>query len=99
MDLRVRISGSGEVLVDEGRVSDFQGKVSGSGDLEMSEVRTDRASLRISGSGSGMIWAEKSLEARVSGSGEVGFRGQPEDVNTSVSGSGNVHSLSGLTED
>ena len=49
--------------------------------------------ISISGSGNCRCWVENDLEVRVSGSGSVYYKGDPEKVDARISGSGKVRKL------
>jgi len=59
-------------------------------EAENAEVRA--ADIKISGSGNCTIKALETLKARVAGSGDVRYSGDPR-VDTSISGSGTVKKL------
>ncbi len=83
------IGGSGNVSL-EGRTKDFEGKVSGSGDLNCSDLQSENTTVSVSGSGNARVFASISLKARVSGSGDVYYRGNPSSPEIHKSGSGSV---------
>ena len=67
-------------------------EVSGSGDVEAYDLKTEKAELKIAGSGSIGISVEKEIIARVSGSGDIKYKGQPRIEDIKVSGSGQISS-------
>ena len=83
------ISGSGDIELS-GNATDFEAAVSGSGDVDAYDLKTERAELKIAGSGSIGLSVEKEIVARVSGSGNIKYKGQPRIEDIKVSGSGNV---------
>lgn len=87
--LDIAISGSGDVE-GAGSATRVGVKVSGSGDIELGELKAEEVSVTISGSGDAMVHADKSLEVRIAGSGDVRYRGDPARVNAKVAGSGSV---------
>ena len=82
------VSGSGYIKLT-GSAADMDITVSGSGNLMLSEFQTNNADLDISGSGLIHVWVLDRLNARVSGSGRVQYRGNPI-VDFSGSGSGRL---------
>ena len=80
-----------EMLVLNGRTKDFDGKVSGSGDLKCSDLQSENTIIGVSGSGNARVFASVSLKARVSGSGDIYYRGNPSSPEIHTSGSGSVH--------
>lgn len=83
------ISGSGDIKL-AGKSSDFEAAVSGSGDVDAYDLVTDHADLKISGSGSIGANVQKEIVARISGSGNIKYKGQPRIEDTKVSGSGSI---------
>lgn len=87
--LDAAVSGSGALNLN-GNVKTADIKVSGSGNIRAKELKTDAVGATISGSGSIYIVANKSINARVSGSGRLVYTGTATNVNSSTSGSGRV---------
>lgn len=83
------ISGSGDIELS-GKATDFKAAVSGSGDVDAYDLKTEKAELKIAGSGSIGISVEKEIIARVSGSGDIKYKGQPRIEDIKVSGSGTI---------
>lgn len=88
-ELEVAISGSGNIDF-EGAVNIFDASVSGSGDIDAKKLRCKNANLRISGSGGAYLDVSDELFARVSGSGDIKYKGDPAKQDVKVSGSGKV---------
>lgn len=83
------ISGSGDIELS-GKATEFEAAVSGSGDIEAYDLKTEKADLKVAGSGSIGISVSNEIVARVSGSGDIKYKGQPRIEDIKVSGSGNV---------
>lgn len=83
------ISGSGDIELS-GKATEFKAAVSGSGDVDAYDLKTEKADLKIAGSGSIGISVEKEIVARVSGSGDIKYKGQPRIEDIKVSGSGTI---------
>jgi hypothetical protein len=83
------MSGSGDIKLS-GTTRDFDATISGSGDIEAYDLEADNVSATISGSADIQVTANKSIKARVSGSGDISYRGNPEKVDTKTSGSGDI---------
>jgi len=83
------MSGSGDIEL-RGKCTDFDIKVSGSGDIDTYGLAADNVDVLISGSADVEVTANKSLKARVSGSGDVSYRGNPQKVDTKSTGSGDI---------
>jgi hypothetical protein len=86
--LRVRISGSGDVA-GQGAADDLDLRISGSGSYRGSELKSKHATVGVSGSGSAVINASETLNANISGSGTVDYVGEPH-ITQNISGSGSV---------
>jgi hypothetical protein len=87
--LNVAITGSGDVEL-KGAATDAQYTVTGSGDVEAFDFLVEHLDCRISGSGNIHARVDKKLYARISGSGDIRYVGDPESVDRKVSGSGSV---------
>ncbi|WP_405413771.1 head GIN domain-containing protein [Maribacter sp. Asnod1-A12] len=83
------MSGSGDISLS-GKTTDFEATISGSGDIEAYDLEADNVDATVSGSADIQVTANKSLKARVSGSGDISYKGNPEKVNTKTSGSGDI---------
>ncbi|MDF4204658.1 DUF2807 domain-containing protein [Maribacter sp. SA7] len=83
------MSGSGNIALS-GATKDFEATISGSGDIEAFDLEADNVEATVSGSADIEVTAKKSIKARVSGSGDISYRGNPEKINTKTSGSGNI---------
>ena len=90
--LDVHITSSGDVDIGEG-VADTQViRISSSGDYNGESVRSDHVTARLTSSGSARLWAAESLDATLSSSGSVYYRGDPQ-VSDSHSSSGRVRQV------
>ena len=87
--VKSRVSGSGEIELT-GKTDKQDVRISGSGEYNAFDLTSNETVVDISGSGNCEIFVEESLEAEVSGSGDVEYRGEPKIVNTEVSGSGTI---------
>lgn len=87
--LSAAVSGSGALNL-AGNVKNADIKVSGSGHIRANDLKTDVVDASISGSGNIHVLANKSINARVSGSGRLIYTGNPTNVISNTSGSGRV---------
>lgn len=87
--LKIALSGSGDVNLS-GSTNQLEIHVSGSGDIRAYELVANSVETIISGSADIQVTANESLVARVSGSGDVHYRGNPSKIDSKTSGSGNV---------
>ncbi len=83
------VSGSGRFEAS-GRADKVKVSVSGSGKVAAADLQANACTVRISGSGNVEVHATKELDATISGSGAVSYRGNPAKVNAHSSGSGKV---------
>jgi len=88
-DLELNVSGSGNVRL-KGTASNFSAKLSGSGDIDAADLKSKIVIANVSGSGNSKVFCDESLTARVSGSGNIRYVGNPEKRDTKVSGSGSI---------
>jgi Putative auto-transporter adhesin, head GIN domain len=88
-DLSLFISGSGNFSF-AGTCKKMNAKVSGSGDIRAFDLPTEVVTARISGSGNMQLNVSQTLDATISGSGDIIYKGSPTTVTKSISGSGSV---------
>ena len=88
-DLEQKISGSGSISIS-GEADRAEISISGSGNVEGLDLEVDHCVVKISGSGRCKISVGDSLEANISGSGSVYYKGDPDRLISNVSGSGKV---------
>lgn len=87
--MNAAVSGSGDMDL-KGTARNFEAAVAGSGDIDGINLKTEKAALRVSGSGGITITVLNELDAKVSGSGSVKYKGNPSVEDVKVSGSGTV---------
>jgi len=88
----VSVSGSGKILA-RGSAKEIKATISGSGEVLAADLEVERCEVRISGSGDVEINVKSALDATISGSGSVSYRGNPSQVNSHSSGSGKVRKM------
>ncbi len=86
------VSGSGRIDAS-GTSERVNATISGSGEVLAADLSTKDCNIRISGSGDVEINVARELEANISGSGTVSYRGNPSKVNSHASGSGKVRKM------
>lgn len=91
-DLEIGISGSGSIRM-EGSGEEVYARISGSGKIKADDLEVKSLDARISGSGSIYMSVEDEIEASISGSGNVYYRGDPDRVINSASGSGKIRRM------
>lgn len=83
------MSGSGDINLS-GTTEVFDIQISGSGDIKAYDLIADTVDASISGSADIKVTANKMLKARVSGSGDIHYRGDATKIDSKVSGSGDI---------
>lgn len=83
------LAGSGDLTL-KGKTTDFTAKLAGSGDVHAFGLQADNTTASIAGSGDMEVVSNKYLKARVSGSGDIEYKGNPDKEDTKVSGSGSI---------
>jgi hypothetical protein len=84
-----KIAGSGDIRLS-GTTTNLIVKVAGSGDFDGSSLRSQNVNASVSGSGTAKVVCNGDLKARVSGSGDIFYSGNPKNRDTKVSGSGDI---------
>ncbi|MBN8576703.1 MAG: DUF2807 domain-containing protein [Cytophagales bacterium] len=88
----VNVSGSGRIEA-KGSAREIRATISGSGEVLAANLEVEKCEVRISGSGDVEINVKQALDATISGSGSVTYRGNPSQVNSHSSGSGKVRKM------
>ncbi len=86
------VSGSGKIYAS-GSASRVKTSISGSGKVLAADLQANSCEVRISGSGDVEINVKDELDANISGSGSVSYRGNPGKVNSHASGSGRISKM------
>jgi hypothetical protein len=86
------VSGSGKIQAS-GSAESVMTTISGSGKVLAADLQTNSCEVRISGSGDVEINVRNELDATISGSGTVSYKGNPSKVNSHSSGSGSVRKM------
>ena len=87
--VRAKVSGSGDITI-VGTTGAFRSDISGSGDIHSFGLTATTVDVNVSGSGSVETTVSERLEANISGSGKVYYKGNPPTVNSNISASGKV---------
>jgi hypothetical protein len=88
----VSVSGSGRVMAS-GSAQQMNATISGSGKVLAADLEVSKCDVRISGSGDVEINVKDALDANISGSGSVSYKGNPSQLNSHSSGSGHVRKM------
>jgi Putative auto-transporter adhesin, head GIN domain len=86
------VSGSGKIDAS-GSAQQVKSSVSGSGKVMASNLVTDKCEIHISGSGDVEVNVKTDLDATISGSGSVSYKGEPNHLNSHASGSGHIRKM------
>jgi len=92
-DVDSDVSGSGRVSVNGTIAGKADFEISGSGKVLGADLVTNVARIDIAGSGDVEITVNKDLDADITGSGTVRYKGNPARVNSDASGSGSVKKM------
>jgi hypothetical protein len=87
--VNAKLSGSGDITLN-GTSNRLQYALSGSGNIRAYSLQTEEAIVSVNGSGNCEVNVSEKLNARISGSGKIYYKGDPEEVVQHVSGSGKV---------
>ncbi len=83
------LTGSGDIKI-VGDTDVLETKITGSGDFHGFELNSDNTEAYVTGSGDIKVVSNKLLKARVTGSGDITFKGNPDKEDTKVTGSGSI---------
>lgn len=88
-NLELHVSGSGNIHL-KGTATKLTTKLSGSGDIDASSLKSKIVEANVSGSGNSKVTCDESITARVAGSGNIKYIGNPDKRDVKVSGSGTI---------
>lgn len=88
-DFECNLTGSGDIELS-GRTENAKIKLVGSGDFSGRGIQTINTYVEVVGSGDAEVNATESLNAKVSGSGDIRYSGNPKNVKKTTSGSGDI---------
>lgn len=87
--LDLSVSGVGS-LTAIGQVTNADVRVSGVGSANLKQLVAEHVVVRVSGTGDANVHATNSVDAKVSGIGDIVIHGNPQSVNKTTSGIGDV---------
>ena len=88
--LSIDISGSGDVSAT-GKTTTLDLDIAGSGEADLSDLVTTDATVGISGSGEARVAPTGTARLSIAGSGDITLTTRPAKLESSVSGSGDIH--------
>jgi hypothetical protein len=83
------IAGAGDMRLN-GRCDTFESEIHGAGDINAADLQSVRAKAEVVGSGDMELHVTDALEANVTGSGNIRYKGSPSRVVRNVTGSGDI---------
>lgn len=83
------VTGSGDLTL-KGRTNNLKVSVTGSGDYKGFNLIANDVDVSVNGSGDAKVVCNGNLTARVSGSGDIKYSGNPKTEDTKVAGSGSI---------
>jgi len=86
------INGSGNIIVSGPSAHEMDLLIAGSGNILATQLKAQFGKIKIAGSGSCEINVTDFLDAKIFGSGDIHYAGNPK-INTTVSGSGRIRKL------
>ncbi|MDM0115685.1 head GIN domain-containing protein [Variovorax sp. J22R133] len=89
-NLKVQITGAGDISVGGGKVTAQQLAITGTGTYSAPKLASERAEVAIDGSGEVQLAASATLAVRVDGIGNVRYHGDPA-VTRSIRGIGSIN--------
>lgn len=81
--------GSGQIKTS-GSCKQLNAELNGSGDLDAQHMASDQVTVNLKGSGTTNVFARRSAELTLRGSGDINVYGNPDSRNVSRTGSGEV---------
>lgn len=85
------LAGSGKMTL-KGTTNDLDVSVSGSGKFHGFDLQANNTVISVAGSGDAELFCNGKLKARVAGSGDIKYKGNPKTEETKVAGSGSIES-------
>ena len=85
-----KISGQGDVTINNGRVNHQTVEISGQGTYNASNIPTNHSKITISGQGDAYVNASQSLNVKISGQGSCVYSGKPSNIVQQISGQGKI---------
>lgn len=88
--LEITIAGSGDVTAS-GKTTALKLDIAGSGEADLSDILTTDADVSINGSGEATVGPTGTARISIAGSGDVTLTTRPTQLQSNVSGSGDIH--------
>ncbi len=88
-EIKTKISGTGDISL-LGTTQSLDAIISGTGSLKATDLEANKVIANVSGTGNAKVHAVQSLNADVSGTGSIIYKGNPIERNVNISGVGSV---------
>ncbi|NQX93204.1 MAG: DUF2807 domain-containing protein [Flavobacteriales bacterium] len=88
----VDLDGSGDITL-AGTAGEIDLDNDGSGSIQASDLKSAQAEVQNDGSGNIQVFATEALDMVLNGSGDIEYRGNPEDFKKDITGSGSIRSM------
>ena len=89
--IQMNFSGSGDFEVNDGNAKSQTIHLNGSGNVYAYGLKTETCSAVVSGSGDIEVYVSNSIEATITGSGNIDYRGNAQIKQIEVHGSGRIN--------
>lgn len=87
--VKASIGGSGNIDL-KGNTNELTCSIAGSGSIKAYDLQTDEITANVAGSGSIKTSVKNKIEAKLVGSGNIYYRGNPSKINSKSVGSGSI---------
>lgn len=88
-EVNAKVTGSGNMTL-KGKAKELACSVTGSGDLDAAGLESGNVDSTVAGSGNCKVYCTDFLQAKVVGSGDIDYKGEPKKKETKVTGSGSI---------
>lgn len=83
------VAGSGDLTL-KGKTLKMEANLAGSGNFNGFELQSNDTDISVAGSGDAKVVSKENLKARVAGSGDIFYKGNPKKEDSKISGSGKI---------
>jgi hypothetical protein len=90
--INTKITGSGTMNLT-GVCEEFDYTISGSGDINSFGLESNSGFVKINGSGDTEVFVNEFLSVKITGSGDVLFKGNPSEIISDITGSGDLRNV------
>lgn len=87
--IKASLAGSGDLTL-KGNTDELDANISGSGNFHGFDLQANNTDVSVAGSGDADVVCHETLKARVAGSGDIKYKGNPKTEDTKVAGSGSI---------